>query len=107
MASGKTVRQGPGKRHLRTVLYVVPVVLLVSVGQQLARTRSLRDWTKLPSRLERVGRKYQEQIEGSAALKARLAGRNREQGRALARELTQAGLKRLPAVDLEKWNQIR
>jgi hypothetical protein len=99
-------KYGKRDQRVRTVLMVLPVVLLGSFARQIAETPAVRDSISPPSRMDRMSRKYGA-LYDSPAFKAKIAGRDPQEARAVARDMAHAGLRRLPIADLETWNRLR
>ncbi len=96
------------RSSMRLGFILVPALILAGVGREAAKSDAVQDLMRPPTRLERAVRKYQDRFMSSEKAKRRVkeAG-SPEAARALGEQLSHAGLKRLSAADLDRWNELR
>jgi hypothetical protein len=77
------------------------------LGAEVGKSEALAELLHPSTRLERAARKVGQQLEADPTTKARFQGLDATQARQLGQELAHRGLKRLPAEELQRWNELR
>ncbi len=103
LAAARFAKGYPGASR---ALILVGVLVLADVGAQMANAQWFLDRVHPPTRAELVMRPYVKEIETDSAIKAKV-GTDPAQSEKLGRDLAHLGLKRLPAADLDRWNELR
>jgi hypothetical protein len=104
---GALISKRFSNRYAKTALFVIPVVLLGQLTNNLSENQHIRNIIAPPSRIEQFSRTTTTILTENPKFKKAVSGMTREQIHPFIQQLTRRGLKRLSFQELKTWNMLR